>query len=110
MKYRSDDKTEEEIIWNSRDGLTPMVITMKSGKSGTHVDWFHDKCVPDYVPKPGERIFIDLTMEKALEYARRNIKRWEAEGLDMRTGPNNAIVLANDYMKHPGAPDIKIVE
>jgi len=109
MKYQSDDGTEQEIIWNSRDGVTPMVITMKSGKTGTHVDWYNDKCVPDHVPSPGDRIFIDLTEEKALEIAMKNLKRWEDDGLDMRTAPN-AIALAQEYMERTGSPDIKVVE
>jgi len=82
---------------------------MKSGKTGTHVDWYNDKCVPDHVPSPGDRIFIDLTEEKALEIAMKNLKRWEDDGLDMRTAPN-AIALAQEYMERTGSPDIKVVE
>jgi len=79
MKYRSDDETEEEIIWNSRDGVTPFVISLRSGKTASHVDWRSDRCVPDYKPKPGERIFIDLTPEKAEEYAKRNVRKWRRQ-------------------------------
>lgn len=109
MKYRSDDGTEEEVIWNSRDGVTPFVITLKSGNSATHIDWFSDICEPDYIPESGERIFIDLTKERALELAREHLKRWDADGLDMSNSPT-AFELAESYMEPKGSPDIKIVE
>lgn len=67
MKYTSDDGTEEEIIWNSRDGVTPFVITLRSGKTAMHRDWGADQCVPDYKPLPGSRMFVDLTEERARE-------------------------------------------
>jgi len=35
MTYRADDGTEEEQVWNSRDGVTPFVITLRSGKAAT---------------------------------------------------------------------------
>ena len=103
MKYRSDDGTEEEIIWNSRDGVTPFVLSLRSGKTAQHVDWHEDRCVPDYQPKPGERIFIDLTSEKAEEYAKRNVKRWRRQGAQ---GVPSVREMARSYMKD-GAPDIK---
>jgi hypothetical protein len=107
MKYRSDDGTEEEIIWNSRDGVTPFVITLRSGKSATHVDWQSDVYAPDYVPKSGDRIFIDLTMEKALEYAERNLKAWK---LDEGEWAPTVEELARSYMRDGEAPDIKEIE
>ena len=111
MKYRSEDGTEEEIIWNSRDGVTPFSLTLKSGKPATHVEWDKDVYVPDYVPKPGDRIFIDLTLEKALEYARRNLQRWHDDGdMDMYGPAPSALELAKSYMHNGGEPDIKVVE
>lgn len=110
MKYRSDDGTEEEIIWNSRDGVTPFTLTLRSGKIATHVDWQLDRRVPDYVPKSGERIFIDLTKERAMELAARHLENWRASGMDMdMDGAPTVDELAESYMR-PGAPDIKVVE
>jgi hypothetical protein len=58
MLYRSDDGTESEIVWNSRNGVTPFIITSKSGKSLSHDEWDKDEHCPDYVPSvPGERFF-----------------------------------------------------
>lgn len=111
MTYRSDDGTEEELIWNSRDGVTPFVITLRSGKQATHVDWHNDRRLPDYQPRPGERIFVDLTEEAARRYARANAERfWDDEAYPARDHypsiPEFAELLAADYLRHPGQPDL----
>lgn len=78
MLYRSDDGAEAEILWNSRDGVTPFVISSQSGKAMQHVDWHLDQRAPNYIPNVGDRIFIDLTLEKSFEYAARQVdKYWE---------------------------------
>lgn len=100
MTYRSDDDTESEVIWNSRDGVTPFVITLRSGKPATHVDWRADRRVPDYQPKPDDRIFVDLTRERAKKYARRALKQ-HGRG----AGAPTVKQLAREYMR-PGAPDL----
>jgi hypothetical protein len=103
MTYVSDDGTETEQIWNSRDGVTPFVISLRSGKAATHTGR-RDIYAPEYVPVPGERMFVDLTPERALDAARRNLERWAAEGMDMTDAPT-AEQLANEYV-YPGAPNL----
>jgi len=76
MRYEADDGSEDEIIWNSRDGVTPFVITLRSGKTARHVDWQNDRYAPDHIPQPGDRIFVDLTPDRALESTRRMVERW----------------------------------
>jgi hypothetical protein len=112
MTYRADDGTEEEVVWNSRDGVTPFVIPLRSGKSAMHVDWDRDRRVPDYQPPPGSRMFVDLTEEAALAAARRNAEQWFADpeyGDEARRayGTVEALAadLAEDYLR-PGAPDL----
>ena len=63
MQYRSDDGTEAEQLWNSRDGVTPFVLLSRNGKPMHHVDWRSDKCVPDFKPPSGMRFFVDATRE-----------------------------------------------
>jgi hypothetical protein len=78
MRYRADNRHLEEVLWNSRDGATPFVITMRDGTPGTHVDWRGDTYAPDHQPAVGDRIFIDLTQERAGEIARKNAESiWE---------------------------------
>lgn len=112
MTYRSDDGTEEEVVWNSRDGVTPFVISLRSGKAASHVDWHLDRRVPDYQPPAGSRMFVDLTEERALECARVNAEQWMADPElaamareqygDIET---MAHALAAEYLR-PGAPDL----
>jgi len=110
MTYRSDDGTEEEVIWNSRDGVTPFVITLRSGRKASHVDWHRDRRVLDYSPPAGSRIFVDLTADAARQYAAANAERWFAEGPEARqqygTVEAMALELAAEYLSRPGAPDL----
>lgn len=77
MKYRSDDGLEEELIWNSRDGVTPFMVTLRSGKTATHVDWQDDvRTKPEWRAPIGMRFFTDHTEESALEAARANVEVW----------------------------------
>ena len=76
MTYEADDGSEREIVWNSRDGVTPFVISLRSGKPARHVDWHLDQQVPDHRPALGSRMFVDLTRERAEAAARRNAERW----------------------------------
>jgi hypothetical protein len=102
MTYRSDDGTEEEIIWNSRDGVTPFVISLRSGKTAQHVDWHRDRRAPDHQPRPGDRMFVDLTEERARELAKRNRRQWRRQSY--RDVPSIGS-LVREYMR-PGAPDL----
>lgn len=70
MLYRTDDGRVQEWIWNSRDGVTPFVISIE-GRQASHVEWNRDRRDPFYVPMVGERIFVDLTEERAKEIAAR---------------------------------------
>jgi hypothetical protein len=114
MTYRSDDGTEEEVLWNSRDGVTPFVITLRSGKQATHVDWHNDQRVPDYQPAPGTRLFVDLTEDRAHELARSAAQAWFDDPTELgqlarseyRTVDDMAAMLATQYLQVPGAPDI----
>lgn len=76
MTYRSDDDTEEEVVWNSRDGVTPFVITLRSGKQARHTDWRNDLRDPDFRPPAGMRIFVDATPVSARRRAEEFARRW----------------------------------
>jgi hypothetical protein len=101
MKYRSNDGTEEELIWNSRDGVTPFAITLRSGKRATHVDWQNDQRMPDYQPPAGSRMFVDLTPERARELAERDADMYPQHGSRKRAIKE----LMADYLRL-GMPDI----
>jgi len=114
MTYRSDDGTEEEQVWNSRDGVTPFVITLRSGKAATHVNWTADVPRPDYRPPAGSRVFVDITKERAREIARANCARWwEDKGAEGMLARNqfkslDAMIefIAAGYLARVGEPDL----
>ncbi len=76
MKYATKDGAETEIVWNSRDGVTPYIIPSKSGAEMSHVDWRNDTRTLDYQPKPGDRIFVDLGAERAKKLATERVERY----------------------------------
>ncbi len=111
MTYEADDESERETVWNSRDGVAPFVISLRSGKTARHVDWHNDRYAPDHVPQLGERIFVDLTPERAREHARRNAERYWAEDVaGARSGYASADAMAEElaqhYLSHVGQPDL----
>lgn len=112
MTYRSDDGTESIRIWNSRDGVTPFVITLPSGKQATHVDWHADHWDPGYEPKPGDLIFVDMTDQAAREYAQRNAERYFNDAKlsqfvpPSRTVEELAQALYESYTDVPGSPNL----
>ena len=88
MKYRSRDGLLEEILWNSRDGVTPFCIMSRDGKTEMqHVEWSNDVCAPTHQPKVGDRIFVDVTRELAEPHLRAYIdKCWDSGPFPMREG------------------------
>lgn len=74
MRYASKDGRVSEWIWNSRDGVTPFIVTAKDGKTElTHVNWRGDECRPDHVLQPGDRYFGPGTREMAEREAKRRL-------------------------------------
>lgn len=75
MKYQAENG-ETELIWNSRDGVTPFCIRLKSGAEARHVEWQRDQYLPNYLPEVGERIFVDYTPDEARASANRQYDKW----------------------------------
>lgn len=71
MKYATDDRSVVEWIWNSRDGVTPLcIMTRDREHEMTHVNWNEDTYAPDHRPQAGDRIFVDMTLDRARALAR----------------------------------------
>lgn len=70
MTYRCESgPCGDELVWNSRDGVTPFVIRCATcGGEATHVaPWERDPLAPDHQPSFGDRVFVDATPERLLE-------------------------------------------
>lgn len=113
MTYRADDGTEEEQVFNSRDGVTPFTITLRSGKPASHVNWQDDQRMPeDWTPPAGMRRFADMTRDRAREHATANLDRWAADPAMTtqvsRLGDREeAIAALTESYWQPGAPDLQ---
>lgn len=111
MTYLSDDGKTGELIWNSRDGVTPFIVHSVDGVEMTHVDWDKDVYAPHFRPPPGMRVFVDMTEEMALEAARERVEEWwDAPDYPMsarwETKEDAAKALAKDYVADGGQPTI----
>ena len=66
MRYATADGSVTELIWNSRDGITPFAISTRDGlREMSHVDWRSDRYLPFHVPEVGDRIFVSMTEDYA---------------------------------------------
>jgi hypothetical protein len=119
MRYASDDGAESEVMWNSRDGVTPMFINSPvTGKQMAHVDWHRDAYAPAHVPNVGSRIFVDLTLQRARVFAARRLERMlerdeyrsvlEAQ-YESREAALEALVQSMLEEHGGGSPDILVV-
>ncbi|MGD9156860.1 MAG: hypothetical protein PVG39_00500 [Desulfobacteraceae bacterium] len=62
MEYGCEECGKVEIIWNSRDGVTPFMVGCPFCR-GTmqHINWSHDRFTPNYIPPIGSRVFFSCT-------------------------------------------------
>ncbi len=72
MQYESDDGNTMEILWNSRDGVTPFCILAKDGKTELRAKrgGLFEFC-PDHNLQSGDRYFTSPTEETARGEAER---------------------------------------
>lgn len=77
LTYRCEEHRDEtETIWNSRDGAVAYVITMTCGATGAHAHWNQKTYAPNYQPRVGERIFVDLSEDRARILATQVAAKW----------------------------------
>ncbi|MCG5072233.1 hypothetical protein [Paraburkholderia tagetis] len=96
-----------EQIWNSRDGVTPFGCACPSCKEPKlqHVDWNRDTYAPNHQPATGQRMWIDMTRDRARVIAQRTIDQ-VAKTRDVPAHDMDRIVEA---VYHDGiAPDLVI--
>lgn len=112
MHYRCAICGYTEIIWNSRDGVTPFCL--KCPRCGqlreTHENWAKDIRFPGWQPRPGQRVFIDLTRDKWIEHKKVFIERmWDNAQYPMRDRYGSKEIALQELTKegwHEGDPDV----
>jgi len=114
MLYHCSKCGHSETFWNSRDGVTPfMVSCLVCAESMQHIAWHMDKCEPEHKPKKGDRVFIDLTKERYIEQMTEYVKMLFAEDVhDIRgryASEEEAVkAFTSDFQE--GSPDIIVWE
>lgn len=109
MRYRSESGREIRI-WNSRDGVTPFTVSIDE-ENFTHVAFRDDKCEPDRVPRVGEWIFVDMTLERATHIYTGYVDRmWDYSDAPMHdigrwASKHDAVIHLAETMMAYGAPD-----
>lgn len=75
MVYRCSSCGHLEVIWNTRDGVTPFGTSCPSCGLPTfcHSMLSLDWCVPEHRPHWGQRVWIDMTLDRATQLARRSL-------------------------------------
>lgn len=106
MKYASRDGLIVEWVWNSRDGVTPFGIQSRDKTTELyHVNWEYDRRMKDYKPLPGERIFVDATVELMTPYLNDYIEKfWEHPDNAMKNYYPSKQAAFDTLMKEWAAP------
>ena len=77
MTYECEQCKQREEIWNSRDGITPFCVSCtKCNGIMQHVEWEKDVFAPRHSPADEDRVFVDLTLERAKQKAKEKVERW----------------------------------
>lgn len=105
MWYACKSCGHRERFWNSRDGVTPFGTACPScGKPDLCHDQFHlDTYVPDHKPHFGQRTWISMTRDRAMEYATQASKRSAKPLTD-----DELQAVADSYYHNGEAPDMRI--
>jgi len=108
MRYQCNKCGHHEIIWNSRDGVTPFgtVCPSCNGSSLTHAWLGSDRCVPDHKPNVGQRIWIGMTLLQATKYVDARISRLSDDLKSSAAHRRSAMI--DDMYRNGEAPDLAI--
>lgn len=116
MEYHCQACGNIEIVWNSRDGVTPFIIDCpKCDGEAQHDNWNKDKRSPFHNLQPGQRYFVDCSKEEFIEAKRQMVEEyWEGKDgappmKEMFESKAQAVEeLSKDF--EPGQPTIKVQE
>ena len=86
MQYQCDTCGKVEKLWNSRDGVTPFMVTCsRCSNTMKHINFHQDKCRPDYLPDVGMRVFVDITPQISEVLVRAQVgMRWDKGKYQMK--------------------------
>lgn len=83
MFYKCEKCHAVERFWNSRDGVTPFIVTERCIRclgDMQHFDFHLDKCTPDHIPYRGQGVFTDMPDALKRTYAHIRTNNFLAAG------------------------------
>ena len=94
MRYECRDCEHREIIWNSRDGVTPFTTTCPvcGAADMVHVDWGDDKYAPDHVPWPGQGVWIGFPQELRRPMAAARVRAFDGSDWEVPKEQRAALI------------------
>jgi len=111
MQYQDTANGEIEVLWNSRDGVTPFCITSRAGNEALHIQFAEDRCEPMHVPALGDRVFVDLSIQRAREMRTAYVEAWWDSLSDIFESKADAVEqLARGDVDSGTRPDIVVVD
>lgn len=112
MNYRCQECGHHEVLWNSRDGVTPFSIPCSKCNdpmSMVHVDWNLDRFAPMHHMSlsHGQRYFADMTKARARELANKNADILVSRGdIEQNDRNRTADRMFESYYGDGHTPDI----
>ena len=89
MQYQCTHCQKIELIYNTRDGVTPFIVNSLCCKaSAEHINWAYDLYLPNYPPPKGTRVFRNGTDDEARAIMRRRVS-------ELRIGERNPLTDAD---------------
>ena len=114
MLYKCEKCLTIEVLWNSRDAVTPFCINcIQCDGMMQHAHWQLDVKKPDFKPPKGTRIFVTLTQKRCEELTRQRVDRmWDTGKYPMKEGWNTKeeAVIALSRDRQPDEPAVEIVK
>lgn len=106
MTYQCETCGKEERLWNSRDGVTPYTIGCRyCGGMASHIRWNEDRRAVNYKPRPGERIFVDMTPERARVLAEKRVEYFKGTAYE-RPKEETAKLIESLTKDFTGSPTV----
>ena len=81
MTYECTTCGHLELFWNARDGVTPFGCPCPACAHGDmlHINWEQDCYAPEYMPLPGQGVWIDMPRELVRPVVRMALRVYEEE-------------------------------
>lgn len=110
MWYRCERCQHLERFWNSRDGVTPFGTQCPSCGQPTlqHAFFGSDKYAPDHKPPVGQKVWIDMTRERAEHFIRKRIKAYKLQGHDALPSEADINLHVAAMFDHGTPPDMAV--